>query len=512
MPYQPERHRNRNAGRSNGPIVLLALLTACHRSPSVEAKADAVTDVLSLQDTKSDLVDSLDTVVADLTTGGDEASADVATHEPDASDVDSKTAPDVAVDAALDATPLQPMCGVPADATCTSSQACCTQACPAPYPCACSQGVACGWAPIAKAPKARFGAGSTFGSGKYWVFGGGSAADEYDGYNTQWLDGEVYDPATDTWEGIPAAPIQPTLAPTVVWGGDHLFVYGDTPPDDKLTAQQKALAYGAAWSPKSKTWLPLPKKNSPGPCGVSPRMAWTGTDLVLYGCKYYSGSVAARFAMSTMKWTAIAPPPLPEEYLKFDSGTWTGQALVSVAYLRPPLVKPYQITEHAKLLAYFPATDSWKMFDGLPSMDGPYVHGIVPTVDGVFILGRHGEDEKLSAYLHGQTQGDWEVFDLPAWLSTKCNMNSCYPRPILAWTGKYVVVWNGVNDAALQGGALFDPMLKTWKKLPALGQPGPLHEYSIGTDGEQVFVSHGTSPSYPYFTVLSSGAKFLLPP
>jgi hypothetical protein len=94
--------------------------------------------------------------------------------------------------------------------------------------------------------------------------------------------GAAWDPATDTWRELPAAPL-----PEVVWGewtpggqdaiwtGEEVVVLAGTLDDRPEDDQTRVLVY----NPESDKWHTAP----PVPLGIGGRLVWTGDTVIVFG-------------------------------------------------------------------------------------------------------------------------------------------------------------------------------------------------------------------------------------
>jgi hypothetical protein len=137
----------------------------------------------------------------------------------------------------------------------------------------------------------------------------------------------VYDPVEDRWT---EAVTPPTIGrgPEAVWTGEEVVlwdsVYGSGMPDAGGIADR-----GWRWAPGDEAWAPLP----PLPEGARTQMgsmAWTGTDVVVWGQSTSDEAVGtgARWRPGADEWRPVAPSPqgpVPDPY----NGTPGSQALAS---------------------------------------------------------------------------------------------------------------------------------------------------------------------------------------
>ncbi len=169
----------------------------------------------------------------------------------------------------------------------------------------------------------------------------------------------VYDPTTDAWTEITPPAIR-GRQPQAAWTGSEVLVwdpfYGAVtyPPSGVVEDR------GWRWVPGADEWTELP----PLPAGSRTRlgaMAWTGTDLVVWGLSTEGAAlgVGARWRPGDDGWFPIAPSPQGPVPDPFD-GTPGSQAVVAGG--GRVVVRGLDGGETAAadtLMVYEPATDRW---------------------------------------------------------------------------------------------------------------------------------------------------------
>ncbi len=114
------------------------------------------------------------------------------------------------------------------------------------------------------APSPRWGSAIAWTGNEVVVFGGnlpgGSGAE-------QASDGAAYDPATNRWRPLPAAPRDQLGAGSAHWTGSLLLVFAGT---------------GAVLDPAADTWWRVAAAGSPR-TRAGAAMAWTGSELLVWG-------------------------------------------------------------------------------------------------------------------------------------------------------------------------------------------------------------------------------------
>lgn len=149
------------------------------------------------------------------------------------------------------------------------------------------------WHPIPPGPiPGRAGAAAAWTGVEMLVWG--SANEKFDGVGNGLVDGAAYNPATHTWRRLSAAPLEPRLGWRAAWSNGRLVVWGGMKwiplPSDRADGRALEPVYfgdGAAYDPKTDAWEMLPA------APLSPRaehtMLWTGSEILVWGGETRSG-------------------------------------------------------------------------------------------------------------------------------------------------------------------------------------------------------------------------------
>jgi N-acetylneuraminic acid mutarotase len=130
----------------------------------------------------------------------------------------------------------------------------------------------------------------------------------YDGSSTISKDGAVYDPSTDSWTSTATAPLSARHSGAYAWStttNEMLIWSGCTSGWCSAVASD-----GAAYNPATNTWTALPAAPIVG--RSDPAFVWSGTELIVWGGRTGSGTFltdGARFDPVTKVWTKFSEPP-----------------------------------------------------------------------------------------------------------------------------------------------------------------------------------------------------------
>lgn len=215
------------------------------------------------------------------------------------------------------------------------------------------------WRPMSMvgAPSGRLGYGAVWTGSRVAFWGGYHDTVTASRIDSAPVDeGALYDPATDTWTPIPSLSSQGMAGGpqagtrTVAWTGTELVVFGREHRD------------GWFYNPTTKSWRPFGGGfGLLGPDAKLAVSAWAGTMAVVWGPPQLGGvAIGARYDDAVASWAPLAASPLSDR-----DGTnfvWTGSelfvhggsVLIAGGYQYPPDGAMYD-----------PATDTWtKLPDG----------------------------------------------------------------------------------------------------------------------------------------------------
>ncbi len=151
-------------------------------------------------------------------------------------------------------------------------------------------------------------------------------------------DGAIYDPSTNTWAPTATSPLTGRHTVAAAWSTttNELLVWGGC-TSGYCTA---VAADGAAYDPATNTWSMLPA--APISARTDTAYAWTGTELTIWGGRnggstfYVDG---ARFDPAKRSWTKFSEPPstvldgrMDQAFAATDSGglvIWGGRKATS---------------------------------------------------------------------------------------------------------------------------------------------------------------------------------------
>ncbi len=278
------------------------------------------------------------------------------------------------------------------------------------------------WRPLPTngAPSPRYNAAVVWTGTELLIWGGYGITREANG---DLGDGAAYSPATDAWRPLPTNGTPSPRSPKVaVWTGTELVVWGS----------DRGASDGAAYNPAANAWRPLPTVGAP-PGGYPASGVWGGTDLLVW----VGGGVGARYTPATNTWAPLATAEAPGPRAG-ASAVWDGAAMLIWGGARAG-AGTSQIPLNTGA-AYDPATNTWSP---LPTVGAP----------------------------------------------------SPRYRHTAVWDGAEMLIWGGIGPTtgALGDGAAYNPATKTWRPLPTTGAPSPRCWHTAVWSGAQMLIWGGNA-------------------
>ena len=270
---------------------------------------------------------------------------------------------------------------------------------------------------------------------------------------------EAYNPASRTWQTLPAPPSNRT-DPFAVWTGNQLLVFGGAGGDTyPATAPE---IDGEAFTPRTNTWTPI----APMPSAFLTKnlvggAVWTGSQAVLWATDG-TDELVANYHPASNSWRMLPASGMPVGNGSAVQVFWTGTKVL--VWKSTPVGYPVPNFAYGGLLD--PATGSWTAVAPPPEVLGGYGDAVTWTSDGLFVWS-------------GQASStDSELYGTGAIYDPDTNSWSVLPTSPLAdrvgataiWTGEQVLVFGG----KLSGGPLtlandnasYDPGTRRWVVLP----------------------------------------------
>jgi N-acetylneuraminic acid mutarotase len=172
-------------------------------------------------------------------------------------------------------------------------------------------------------------------------------------------DGASYTPATDAWQKLPTAPLQPQRDAMGAWTGKEMIVAGGY--TGTLGSTQKLLRNAAAYNPVTRTWRKLPPM--PGP-RYGATAVWDGIEVLFLGGMLPGANVPSATAVAynpaTNRWRSLPAMEFGRsQFAAVRTGrhvlVWGGMTGTFGAQVIPP---------HGS--AYNPVTNQWSVLPQAP--------------------------------------------------------------------------------------------------------------------------------------------------
>ncbi len=218
-----------------------------------------------------------------------------------------------------------------------------------------------GWSELPAPPEVRSGAATAWTGSQLLVWGGY----EYVGSGDEdpANDGFVFDGATRTWEAFPDSPLSGRSDTATAWTGEELLIWGGF---DGGFREVPYFDDGAAFDPTTETWRMLPA----APIGArTPFSVWTGRELIVWGSadRFARLRDGAAYDPTTNSWRTIAGGPID---ITDGSASWTGQEMIVFGAALDG--NNHSDTPTATGAAYDPHADVWRELP--PSKLSPQAH------------------------------------------------------------------------------------------------------------------------------------------
>jgi N-acetylneuraminic acid mutarotase len=282
------------------------------------------------------------------------------------------------------------------------------------------------WSTLPAAPVAGHSAAAVWTGEEVLLYGGLDAA----GHDVGPL---AFSPSGRTWRRLPAAPIKlrgNTYGPQVVWTGEELVVWGGEPLTPQFTHDPTQPDVGVAYSPATNRWRTLPKAPVSS-FRTQYAAVWSGSEVLLWGGGEADG---AAYDPASDTWRRL--PAAPVDLVAIATYGWTGSELV--IWGGRPRNGPEGTGPVAAGAAYDPAKNSWRRLAGSPL--APRLLAAYAAGDGALLVWGGSDGEFTKQYADGA------LYD--------ATTDSWSPLPALAGTGRDRgprAVWTGDRFLLLTG-------------------------------------------------------------
>ena len=376
------------------------------------------------------------------------------------------------------------------------------------------RGTACAddsWTPTLQLLDPRYWHTAVWTGSEMIVFGGMSSV------GTTYDDGSRYDPATDTWQLLPALGSPGARQSHVaVWTGTQMVVWGG-----------RADASGGRYDPATDSWSPTSTSNAPQP-RANASVVWTGTQMFVWGGEGNTGLLnsGGRYDPASNSWTLLPTAPLlPRAY---HSAVWTGSEMIIWAGYNVHIGQLYG--DGAR---YNPIANSWAPVATANAPDARCYHTAVWTGTEMIVWGGANEPAyDQSGGRYNPVTNSWtptSLVDAPSqrsfhaavwtgtemvvqggsfnvvaggrydpvsdtWTATNPVNSANNGQGITAvWTGTEMIVWGGLDDDFLfhYDGGRYDPELDLWHPTGTMNVPAARGLHAAAWTGSEMIVWGG---------------------
>jgi N-acetylneuraminic acid mutarotase len=265
------------------------------------------------------------------------------------------------------------------------------------------------------------------------------------GYDTTYkADGAVYDPTGDSWVMMTASPLPARQNHGAVWSTttNEMLVWGGYGSCTSTYCND-----GAAYDPATNAWTAIPA--APIAARWKHSMVWTGTEMIVWGGQGATGYLrdGARYDPKTKIWIKFADPPAELEGRVDNAAVWSGKELIVWGGVGNYVSPTYGKSDGAR---YLPG-GSWTRFT-VPMDDifGPGTQATRYAVQAWFGNGKLfvwsgglGTSSSSSISQAGGAMFDpatdkWTTLDTMGAPANRA-------RATVVWTGKEAIIWGGGN-------------------------------------------------------------------
>jgi hypothetical protein len=200
------------------------------------------------------------------------------------------------------------------------------------------------WEPLPPAPLTGRSQAAVVWTGRQVIVWGGYDESDANGFHVT-ADGAAWDPATNTWTKLPAAPLRARAGTIALWTGTRMVLLGGHPA--LQTDDDYSYADGATYDPATRAWRMLPVAQSP----AGHRIEWRSAVVTDHGLLAWSiwsvttrvpnpeGSPAGDTTTETNaggemygydptidRWALVPPAP---DAMPVDEAIWTGTEVIA---------------------------------------------------------------------------------------------------------------------------------------------------------------------------------------
>jgi N-acetylneuraminic acid mutarotase len=348
------------------------------------------------------------------------------------------------------------------------------------------------WSPMAESPdtpQARYDHSAIWTGSEMIVWGGFNYDYSYDPINT----GGRYDPATDTWApirrqtGVPTPRVNPRMA----WTGTQMILWGGWDGDNKDD--------GWFYTPALDAWSRSMAVDNVPLAGIGTSTVWTGSEMIVWGGNVTN--TGGRYDPVADAWTPTSTGPnVP--FQRFRQATvWTGSEMVLWGGIYCyGCCSCYYTNTGAR---YDPSTDAWTPTSTVNVPTSRHSHTAVWTGNEMIVWGgRQGVSTPFN------TGGRYDPTS-DTWVPTSVQGSVPTPREShgAVWTGKEMIVWGGEHlwDQNFGDGARYDPTTDSWASM-AGGAPSARADFATAWTGTEMLVWGGWQ--FTELTYESGGGRY----
>jgi N-acetylneuraminic acid mutarotase len=285
---------------------------------------------------------------------------------------------------------------------------------------------------------------------------------------------------------------------TAVWTGTEMIVWGG-----RLNYSTGDVDDGARYNPEVNLWTATNINNVPTPRS-SHTSVWTGTEMIVWGGRYYNGgsyshfNSGAKYTPTSDSWTPTTNTNAPG--IRSDhTAVWTGTEMIvwGGEYMQGDTLN-IPINTGAK---YNPTTNTWTTISTVNAPAARSHHTAIWTGTEMIIWGGSNEQYNYNLgyvvagnYLntgakYNPTTNTWTTI-------TITNAPTARALHSAVWSGTEMIIWGGGTSTITNTGSRYNPSTNTWAAMSSSGASGPVAYHNAVWTGSNMLVWGGSNVQY----------------
>lgn len=319
-------------------------------------------------------------------------------------------------------------------------------------------------------------------------------------------DGAAYNPATNTWRLLPTGPLSGRVGQVAVWTGSELIVWGGY--DNVTDPALHVTGDGAAYNPVTNTWRTLPAAPLSGRAYA--QSLWTGSAVMILGGRpavttansgqYTDGAL---YDPATGRWTPISAPDRHDGHnMNWVATVATGSSVLAWSdWWEVHQVAPNESSGNGgiDMYSYSLASKTWQYITAGPQA--------LPEVEDAMWTGQivyaRGDTINCGTCSRPFVPEATAVYDRANNTWTRLTADPLGGDHLLSvWSGAALFSFNASGTYGSVGpgdASVYDPATNTWSQTP----PAP---FACDSMSDPVWTGHQVLQYCPRSTTGAAGA------